>query len=160
MKTVKDILAAKGGDVWWVRSNASVLEAMDLMKEKDIGALLVKDAQRNIVGIFSERDYARKVVHDGRPAKELRVEEVMTPAARMIVAKPDTRVDECMAIMTEKHIRHLPVVGGHSIVGVVSSRDLIKAYLEESAHHIDNLNDISQTFFSQSFDDDIAGHKG
>ena len=160
MKTVKDILGSKGGEVCWVGSKASVFDAISLMKDKDIGALLVKDAERQVVGIFSERDYARKVALEGRSSKELRVEEVMTPSDRMIVVRPTNKVEECMAIMTENHIRHLPVVDGHAVIGIISSRDLIKAYLEGSASHIENLQELSQTVFTQSFDDDIAGHKG
>jgi CBS-domain-containing membrane protein len=159
MKTLRDILAAKGGEVWWVRSDASVFEALGLMKAKDIGALLVKDAGRRVVGIFSERDYARKVALQGKTSREVLVEDVMTPAARMVVARPDNRVDECMAVMTENHIRHLPVQDRHSIVGMVSSRDLIEAYLEASASHIDNLHDLCHTFFSHHFDDEIAGRR-
>ena len=160
MKTVSDILAAKGKDVWWVRSDASVFEALGLMKAHDIGALLVKDAKRAVAGIFTERDYARKVALLGKTSREVPVSEVMTPADRMVVVRPGSRVDECMAVMTEKHIRHLPVRDGRSIVGMVSSRDLIKTYLEASASHIDNLHELCGTFFSHHFDDDIAGHRG
>jgi signal-transduction protein with cAMP-binding, CBS, and nucleotidyltransferase domain len=160
MRTVKDILGVKGGDLWWIGADATVFEALDLMKAKDIGALLVKDAKRNVVGIFSERDYARKIVLQGKASKEVRVREVMTPADHMIVVRPENRVDECMAIMTERHIRHLPVVDRHSVIGMVSSRDLIQAYLEDHESHIDNLQELCETFFSHRFDDEIVGNRG
>jgi signal-transduction protein with cAMP-binding, CBS, and nucleotidyltransferase domain len=160
MKTVKDILESKGGEVWWVRSDAPLPEAVRLMSEKDVGALIVKNAKREVVGIFSERDYARKAVLEGNSSKDLRVEEIMTPSARMIVVKPENTLDECMAIMAEAHIRHLPVVKGQALVGIVSSRDLIGSYLGAMARHIENLEELCGTFFDQSLDDNLAGHRG
>jgi predicted transcriptional regulator len=157
MKTVRDILATKGSEVWWVQADSPVLEALEIMRDKDIGALLVKDAKRNIVGIFTERDYARKVVLLGKSSRVLKVGEVMTPAAQMLVARPDDKVEECMAVMTAKHIRHLPVIERQSLAGMISSRDLIEVALKASVDHIDNLNELCQTVFMHNFDDEIAG---
>jgi len=123
MKRVKDILRIKGDQVWSVSPEATVLDALREMADKNIGAVLVMDHGR-LAGIFSERDYARKLELKGRPAGETCVREVMTE--QVVGVRPDDSVDECMAIMTERRIRHLPVVDGGEVAGIVSIGDVVK----------------------------------
>ena len=113
MIIVKQVLDDKGRDVWAVRPDNSVYEALELMAEKNIGAVLVMDGEE-LVGIFSERDYARKVVLKGKASSDTPVSEVMTD--RVIAVRPDQRVQGCMALMTEKRVRHLPVMKDKSVV--------------------------------------------
>jgi len=130
------------------------------MSDKDIGALPVRDPAKKVVGIISERDYARKVVLTGKTSRETPVQAIMTPASQMISIQADTTLDACMALMTIHHIRHLPVFSGERLIGMISSRDIVKAAIAEKSGQIDNLIDISDAVFTQSFDDDIAGGKG
>ena len=136
MQTVKELLDAKGHQVWSISPDASVFNAIQLMAEKEIGALLVMQADKP-VGIISERDYARKVILKGRSSHETAVEEIMT--TRVIVAHPDQRIEECMAVMTERRIRHLPVLEGESIVGMLSIGDLVKSIIAEQQFMIEQL---------------------
>jgi CBS domain-containing protein len=160
MKLVRDILATKSEGVWTIFPKATLYEALELMRDEEIGALVVKDPAGKVVGIFSERDYARKVILAEKTSRETRVEEIMTPASRMIIVGPENTIVECMALMTQNHIRHLPVFERERLVGIVSGRDLIKTLIEARAHHIDNLHDLSETLFTQLYDDQIAGSKG
>jgi CBS domain-containing protein len=160
MKTAGDILAANNQEVWSISSTATVFEALKLMSDKNIGALPVKDKEKKVVGIVSERDYARKVVLMGKNSRETPVEAVMTPASQLVTIQPDASLETCMALMTIHHVRHLPVFAKERLIGIISSRDVVQAVIEEKNGFIDNLRDISNTLFTQSFDDDIAGGKG
>jgi CBS domain-containing protein len=136
MYSVRQILGNKGTDVWAIAPNSSIYDALKLMDEKDIGAVLVMDGNR-LVGIFSERDYARKVILRGKSSKETQVKEVMTP--RVLTVRPETTSEECMALMTDKHIRHLPVMEGDRVAGVISIGDVVKAIISKQAFEIEQL---------------------
>ena len=138
MKTVKQLLDAKGHNVWIVAPDASVYEALKLMADKDVGALLVLEAGK-LVGIISERDYARKVILKGKFSKDTPVHEIMT--TRLVYVRPEQTIQECMALMTDQHIRHLPVLAGAELVGLVSIGDLVKAIISEQEFLIQNLQD-------------------
>jgi CBS domain-containing protein len=137
MKTVEQILRAKGNAFWFVTPDTMVYDALKLMAEKDVGALLVLESEMRLLGIISERDYARKVILKGKSSLDTPVSEVMT---RPVVAvKPQQTVEECMAVMTAKRIRHLPVLVAEQVVGVVSIGDLVKASLDEKDFLIKQL---------------------
>ncbi len=127
MKTVEQILDGKGSDVWSITPDASVLEAIKLMAEKEVGALLVMTGEKP-VGIVSERDYARKVILKGR-SQETSIQDIMT--THVVYVSPDQSIEECMALMTAKHIRHLPVMDGERLCGMLSIGDLVKAVIAE-----------------------------
>ena len=118
-----EILEEKGGEVLKVDADASVFEAVQLMVEKNVGSLLVTEGG-DITGIVTERDYLRRVALEGRTDRETPVREIMS--SPLIVASPETTVDECMALMTDRRIRHVPVVEEGSVVGVVSIGDVVK----------------------------------
>ncbi len=160
MKTAGDILAANNQEVWSITSTATVFDALKLMSDKNIGALPVRDKAKKVVGILSERDYARKVVLMGKTSRETPVEVIMTPAAQMITIQPGASLEDCMALMTVHHIRHLPVLAGERLIGIISSRDVVEAVIAEKNRCIDNLSDHSETLFMQNFDDHLAGGKG
>lgn len=135
--TVKQILDRKGYEVWSIDADATVFDALELMAEKNIGALLVFDNTKP-VGIFSERDYARKLALKGKNECDTLVEEVMT--TRIIGIQLQQNIDECLSLMTGKFIRHLPVVSEErQIVGVVSIGDVVKELVEDQAFVIDQL---------------------
>ena len=136
MKQAKNILESKGTDVYSVESNSTVLDAIGLMAEKEIGALLVMNGT-SLDGVFSERDYTRKVVLRGKSSRETAVREIMT--AEVVVAKPEHTVEECMALMTDKRCRHLPVVDDGTVVGVLSIGDLVKTIIEDQQFQIEQL---------------------
>lgn len=136
MKIVGDILKSKGHEVWSVKPDDTVFDSLKLMAAKEVGALLVLDEDR-LVGIVTERDYARKVILEGKSSKSSSVAEVMTP--RVLCVTPERTVDECMALMTDKRARHLPVVDHKRVVGVVSIGDLVKALISEQQVLIDQL---------------------
>jgi CBS domain-containing protein len=123
MGNVSEILGDKGGRVLKIEASASVFEAVQEMVEANVGSLLVTDGG-DIVGIVTERDYLRRVTLEGRTDKDTAVGEIMT--APLVVVTPETEIDECMAVMTDRRIRHLPVVDGGDVVGVVSIGDLVK----------------------------------
>ena len=144
METVGEVLTKKGSEVVSMRPNATVYEALELMAEKNIGAVVVTDDEGKIAGIFSERDYARKMLVKGRSAHTTKVKEIMTTL--IVSVNRDTRINECMALMTQKRIRHLPVLEGDKLVGVVSIGDVVKSYITEQeivisqqAYKIDQL---------------------
>jgi len=141
MKTVQDILKAKGGDVWSISSGSTVLDALKIMSEKEIGALVVKGAGGEVAGIISERDYARKVILVGKSSSSTLVEEIMTPADRMIIARPENTLEDCMDLFTGNNIRHLPVLDGSKLMGMISSRDVIKILLAEKKNRLEYLYD-------------------
>jgi CBS domain-containing protein len=136
MKAVKYILDSKGRDVWAIGSDDSVLEAIKMMAEKKVGALLVIDDGK-LSGIISERDYARKVILQGRSSEKTPVKDIMT--ANVIAVSPTRTVEECMELMTDNRIRHLPVLDGEEIVGVLSIGDLVKAVIDEQQFTIKQL---------------------
>ncbi|MCK5365546.1 MAG: CBS domain-containing protein, partial [Gammaproteobacteria bacterium] len=131
MATVKQLLQGKGHDVWSLGPEDSVYDAIELMANKEVGALVVTDGD-SLVGVLSERDYARKVVLQGRSSKGTKIKEIMT--SRVAYARPEQTVEECMALMTDKRIRHLPVMDGDELLGVISIGDLVKAIIEEQQH--------------------------
>ncbi len=137
MNTVKDVLAAKGSDCTSVGPEASVFEALQKMAERNIGALVVVDDAGNLVGIFSERDYARKIILKDRSSKETKVREVMTKNVATIPLS--MKIEECMALMTGKRVRHLPVIDNDRLVGILSIGDVVKATIAEKEFLIDQL---------------------
>lgn len=136
MINVRDILRTKGTDVFAIAPDATMYDALSLMSEKNVGAVLVMD-EGKLAGILSERDYARKVDLLGKTAADTPVRELMT--ARVVGVRPGTTVEECMALMTDKHIRHLPVVDGDQVVGVISIGDVVKAIISEKEVMIEQL---------------------
>ena len=136
MASVKQVLEVKGHEVWSIGPDATVYEAIKLMADKEIGALVVKEGD-SLVGVLSERDYARKVVLQGRSSMETKIREIMT--TRIAYAKPEQSVEECMAMMTDKRVRHLPVMEGKRLLGLISIGDLVKAIIEEQQHTIRQL---------------------
>jgi CBS domain-containing protein len=136
MRTVRHLLEAKAPEVFAIGPDAPVLDAIRLMAEKRIGALLVMDAG-TLAGIVSERDYARKIVLQGRSSKDTPVRDIMTGQV-VTVGLADT-TDHCMQIVTERRIRHLPVLDGDAVLGVVSIGDLVKAVIEDQQLELDQL---------------------
>jgi CBS domain-containing protein len=136
MRSVKDILKTKGNDVWAVKPDDTVLDTLKLMAEKEVGALLVMEEDK-LVGIVTERDYARKVILEGKSSQTSSVAEVMTK--RVLCVTPTQTIDECMALMTDKRARHLPVMDHKHVVGVISIGDLVKATIHEQKVLIDQL---------------------
>jgi CBS domain-containing protein len=135
MTTIRQILSRKS-EVFSVDPDATVFDALRQMEEKNIGALLVMKGGR-IVGIFSERDYARRMALQGRASKDTPVREVMTPD--VFVISPDVTSGECMVHMTDRHIRHLPVVEGGRVIGVISIGDVVRAVIEDLRFTISQL---------------------
>lgn len=136
METVRHLLQEKGNRVWSIQPGASVYEALERMAERDIGALLVMEGD-SLAGIFSERDYARKIVLHGKSSADTPVSEVMT--SEVVCISPDHRIENCMALMTEKHIRHLPVLEEGKVVGVISIGDVVKEVIAEQEFVIEQL---------------------
>jgi CBS domain-containing protein len=136
MSRVKDILRNKGDQVWSIPADATVRDALQEMADRNIGAVLVMD-RGCLAGIFTERDYARKVVLQGRWSNETRVREVMT--SQVVGVRPDDTVEECMAIMTDKRVRHLPVVDGGEVAGIISIGDVVKSIISEQQFLIEQL---------------------
>jgi CBS domain-containing protein len=135
-KSLSELLAAKPKDVHAVGVKATVLDALKLMAEKDIGAVLVVDREK-LVGILTERDYARKGVLAGRLAKDTPVREMMT--SKVVTVTPEHTVQQCMAIMSDRQIRHLPVIENNKILGVLSIRDLVAEVVSHHEHVIRDL---------------------
>ena len=136
MKTVRQLLQAKGDTVYSIAPDARVYEALKLMAEKEVGALVVL-ADGTLAGILSERDYARKVILHGKSSHDIPVREIMT--ANVVTVNPGQTVDQCMALMTSKRIRHLPVVEGDRLIGVLSIGDLVKEVIAEQEATIRQL---------------------
>ena len=134
METVAEFLSGKGAAVYTVKPDASVYEALELMADKNIGAVLVTDQSGKLAGIFSERDYARKMMIKGRDSHSTKVKEIMTTL--VVSINPETRLRDCMSLMTEKRIRHLPVFQADKLVGVVSIGDVVKSLLSEQDYVI------------------------
>ena len=136
MKTVNDMLRDKGHSVWFVAPDAMVFEALELMAAKNVGAVLVLDGNR-LVGILSERDYARKVTLLGKTSRDTPVSEIMT--GRVLYVNADQTIQECMALMTEKRIRHLPVLEGDRVIGVVTIGDVGRAIIADQQFMLEQL---------------------
>ena len=136
MKTVRDLLAGKGDSVYSVTPSSTVYEALGVMAERGIGAVLVLEQER-LVGILSERDYARQVVLKGKTSKDTPVSDIMTTS--VVYVTPERTVEECMAIMTNRRCRHLPVVVDRRVTGVLSIGDVVKALISEKQFEIEQL---------------------
>lgn len=140
METVKDILSEKGNKIWAVQPGTKVSEALKLMSDKNIGAVLVVDDKEKMRGIFSERDFARHSVEEvnkgGCPTDGV-VEDFMS--TEVVYVKEEQTIDNCMALMTEKRLRHLPVLHGDDIVGLISIGDVVKAVISEKNFIIDQM---------------------
>ncbi len=136
MKLVNQLLDSKGHDILSIAPSASVLDAIKLMAEKGIGALIVMDGE-TMAGIVTERDYARKVILKGRSSDETPVSDIMSTG--VISTSPEQTVNSCMNVMTDKRIRHLPVVEGNKVTGLVSIGDLVKAIIADQKEEIEQL---------------------
>ena len=136
MKTVGDVLRAKGSAVCAAKPDETVYHALTVMAEKNIGALIVREGER-VVGIFSERDYARQVVLKGRASKDTPLRDVMT--SRVVFVRPEHTLEECMALMTDKRVRHLPVLKEAQLAGILSIGDVVKAVISEKEFLISQL---------------------
>ena len=137
MITVKDMLDQKGYKAWTIGPEAKVLEALELMAKKGLGALIVVDKDEEVIGILSERDYARKIILMGRQSQDTPVRDIMTKEVYGV--HYETTAEECMALMTDKHIRHLPVCKEGQLAGVISIGDVVKAIITEQKVKIENL---------------------
>ena len=136
MNTVTQLLRAKGHEVLSVSPETAVFDALMVMAEKNVGALLVVEGER-LVGVFSERDYARKVILKGKSSKEISVREIMS--SHVLYVRPQHTIEECMALMTDKRVRHLPVLEEERLVGVISIGDVVKAIIAEREFMIEQL---------------------
>jgi CBS domain-containing protein len=136
MKTIGQVLARKGREIYSIDPSATVTEAVRVMAEKRVGALLVLEGGK-LKGIISEQDYTRKIMLHDRHAEIIRVNEAMT--SPVLCTRPDQSIEEGMAIMTEKRVRHLPVMDGDELVGLVSIGDLVKEVVSEQQFIIDQL---------------------
>ena len=136
MYTVRDILRSKGDDIWSIAPQATAYEALQMMSEKDVGALLVIDKKKT-VGIFSERDYARKVILKGRFSKNTAVAELMTDVVFYI--EPESSIKDCMALMSAKRIRHLPVMEHEQLIGIVTIGDVVNQIISDQDLAIQQL---------------------
>ncbi len=136
MTYVRQILKTKGNEIWSIAPQATVYEALQMMSEKDVGALLVVD-EENLVGIFSERDYARKVILKERSSKDTTVGELMT--REVLYIEPRSTVEDCMALMTAKRVRHLPVLENERLIGIVTIGDVVKQVISDQEFTIQQL---------------------
>ncbi len=128
MRTVKDVLQTKGHDVLSITPDATVYEALKIMADKNVGALVVLNGEA-VAGLLSERDYARKVILHGKSSKEMQVREIMT--AKVYYMRPEQTLQDCMAQMTDKRVRHLPVLEGTRLVGIISIGDVVKEIIAD-----------------------------
>lgn len=136
MRTVRQLLEGKPADVFSITPDAPVIDAIRMMAERRVGALLVMEGPR-LAGIVSERDYARKIVLQGRSSKDTPVRDIMT--AQLVTVAPSDSTERCMELVTNSRIRHLPVLDGEQVVGVLSIGDLVKAVIEMQQQDIDEL---------------------
>ena len=136
MRSVKDILQEKGTEVYAISPDATVYEALQLMADKNVGALMVMEGD-TAVGLISERDYARKIVLKGKFSKDVPVHEIMT--AHIVRIGPDSDVENCMELMTDKRVRHLPVFENDRLIGIISIGDIVKAIIEHKEEIIEQL---------------------
>ena len=137
MKTLRQFIAGKNKPIATIAPEETVLRALELMAKHDVGALLVLEGDR-LAGVFSERDYARKVILQGKSSRETKVSEVMT--GKVLYVTPDASIEECMAIMTDKHIRHLPILeNGEKVLGIISIGDVVKETISQQQFIITQL---------------------
>ena len=136
MTTVRQILQEKGSKLWTIRPDLTVFEALKIMADNNIGALLVV-SKNKLVGIFSERDYARKVILQGKSSKDTAVSEIMI--TKVVYVRPEQSVEECMALMTDKRIRHLPVLDQGDLIGIISIGDVVKTIISDQEFTIQQL---------------------
>ncbi len=136
MITVKQLLDKKGQDHWYVTPSQTVFEALQMMAEKDVGALMVLEDSK-LLGMFSERDYARKIILHGKSSKEAKVADYMTKL--MVTVNPNSTINECMALMSEKRVRHLPVLDHNVLAGIISIGDVVNAIIHEQNITIKDL---------------------
>jgi CBS domain-containing protein len=136
MKTVAQLLRSKTHGVLSISPDTAVFHALQLMADKNVGALLVLDGD-NLVGIFSERDYARKIILVGKSSKETAVREIMS--SHVLYVRPQQTIEDCMALMTDKHVRHLPVLEDERVIGVISIGDVVKGIISEQEFMIEQL---------------------
>lgn len=137
MYLVRQILESKGYQVWSTKPDATIYDALQIMSEKDVGALVVLEDDGRLAGIFSERDYARKVILFGKNSKDTPVGEVMTTS--VFTVEPGEPIEKCMALMTAKHFRHLPVVEDKRVIGIISIGDVVKAVISQKEFVIEQL---------------------
>ena len=136
MEFVSQFLERKGHDVWWVAPETTVFDALQLMANKKVGALLVLE-EDSLVGVFSERDYARKVILKGKSSKDTPVRDIMS--TKIVCVAPNQSTEECMSLMTEKRVRHLPVMDGENLIGIISIGDVVKAVIADREDVIEQL---------------------
>ncbi len=136
MKTVAQILKSKGREVWTITPETIVFDALKTMADKNVGALVVLD-RTTVIGILSERDYARKVILHGKSSKELKTREIMS--ANVYFVGPDQNIEDCMALFTNKRVRHLPVLRNDELIGIISIGDVVKAVIAEQESTIKHL---------------------
>lgn len=136
MGAVKDILASKGNETFTITPDTSVYQALELMVQKNVSALLVMENDK-LAGIFTERDYARKVALKGKSSKDTLIGEIMT--GNLITVSPDSTIDECMELMTGKYIRHLPVVDNDKLTGIISIGDVVRRIIQEQKSLIGHM---------------------
>lgn len=136
MTTVRQLLDQKGRKTWSISPDATVFDAVAKMAEKDIGSLVVMDGEA-IVGMITERHYARNVVLKGKTSPATPIRDIMEK--HVVVAQPEQSIEQCMAIMTDKHIRHLPVVDGEKLIGIISIGDLVKSIIGDQQFTIGQL---------------------
>ncbi len=137
MMTVKQLLKERADCIWTITPQDTVYKALEIMAEKNIGALVVVVEKEKVVGMFSERDYVRNVVLKGKSSKDTSVGELMD--SNVCYVRPEQTIDECMALFTKKRIRHLPVLEMEKLVGLVSIGDAVRQYLEDKEFHIQQL---------------------
>ena len=138
MDTIRHILQIKGNDVWSTTPRTTVYDALRMMADKNVGALLVMEGEK-VVGIFSERDYARKIILQGRSSKETLVSEIMT--SKLITVHPDQTVEEAMELMTNKRVRHLPVMEDDRLMGMISIGDVLREVIYVQLSKIREMED-------------------
>jgi CBS domain-containing protein len=136
MKTVGDILQTKGSEVWTIPPETIVFDALKIMADKNVGALVVLD-EAEVAGILSERDYARKVILHGKSSRELKAREIMS--ATVYFVSPEQNIEDCMALFTNKRVRHLPVLQNNHLIGIISIGDVVKAIIAEQEYTIKHL---------------------
>jgi CBS domain-containing protein len=136
MKTVADILQTKGSEVWTITPETIVFDALKTMADRNVGALVVMDGAK-VTGILSERDYARKVILHGRSSRELQTREIMS--TNVYFVSPEQNIEDCMALFTDKRVRHLPVIQTDELIGIISIGDVVKAVIAEHEYTIKHL---------------------